>query len=229
MIWKPSFWWLATEIRVFVMMRNLLGDLWLVAAASGSGGDSTGGIQSPTLQDENPRSDLSWLCMAMALLKALFLWVMTFSRVSKVYVRATAALVHYFLLKGIAFGEASLLVLSWWRFTLLLQEIDHCSRTFLFAIFLFWLCASLDVSRLGPAWAEPGESSSQIWRARASSWRQTSQHRQLGSSQLLARSKSRLASQVLETFATCTENYRELFACIFNSISNEIEHPFSHD
>jgi hypothetical protein len=37
-----------------------------------SGGDSTGEVQSPTLQDENLRSGLNWLCLAMTLLKALF-------------------------------------------------------------------------------------------------------------------------------------------------------------
>jgi hypothetical protein len=75
--------------------------------------------------------------------------------------------------------------------------------------------ASLDASRLGPARAEPAESSSQIWRARASSWSQTSQHKKLGSSQVVARSEtSRLASQNLETLDSsrmCTENYLQAF------------------
>jgi hypothetical protein len=37
-----------------------------------SGGDCARGVQSPTLQGENLRSDLNWLCLAMALLKTLF-------------------------------------------------------------------------------------------------------------------------------------------------------------
>jgi hypothetical protein len=37
-----------------------------------SGGDSTGKVQSPTLQGENPRPGLNWLCLAITLLKALF-------------------------------------------------------------------------------------------------------------------------------------------------------------
>jgi hypothetical protein len=39
---------------------------------SASWGDNIGEVQSPTFQGENPRSDLNWLCLAMALLKALF-------------------------------------------------------------------------------------------------------------------------------------------------------------
>jgi hypothetical protein len=37
-----------------------------------SGGDSTGEVQGPTLQGENPRSSLNWSCLAIALLRALF-------------------------------------------------------------------------------------------------------------------------------------------------------------
>lgn len=37
-----------------------------------SGGDNKGEIQSLTFQGENPRSGLNWLCLAMALLEALF-------------------------------------------------------------------------------------------------------------------------------------------------------------
>jgi hypothetical protein len=59
-------------IRVFVAMRILLGDSLLVAVALASGGDSIGEVQSLTLQDENPRSGLNWLCLTMTLLKALF-------------------------------------------------------------------------------------------------------------------------------------------------------------
>jgi hypothetical protein len=37
-----------------------------------SGGNSTGEVQCPTLQGENPRSGLNWLCLAIASLRALF-------------------------------------------------------------------------------------------------------------------------------------------------------------
>jgi hypothetical protein len=102
-------------VWVFVAMENLLHDLWLVAAASASGGDSTGGVQSSTLQGENPRSGLKWLCLAMTLLKALFYeWGVSRGWKPKLYDRATAALVHRFLLGGVAFGEVGFLVLFWW-------------------------------------------------------------------------------------------------------------------
>jgi hypothetical protein len=80
-----------------------------------SGADSTGEVQSPTLQSENPRSGLNWLCLAMTLLKTLFCerglssWCKP-----KIYDRATTVLMCYFLLGGVAFGEARLPVLSWW-------------------------------------------------------------------------------------------------------------------
>jgi hypothetical protein len=38
----------------------------------GNGGDNTGEVQSLIFQNENLRSDLNWLCLAMFLLKALF-------------------------------------------------------------------------------------------------------------------------------------------------------------
>jgi hypothetical protein len=53
-------------------MRILLDDSLLIAAALASGGDSIGEVQSSTLQDENSRSGLNWLCLTMTLLKALF-------------------------------------------------------------------------------------------------------------------------------------------------------------
>jgi hypothetical protein len=61
-----------------------------------SGGDSIGEVQGPTLQGENPRSGLNWLCLAIALLKALFC-------------ERT-----FLLLGGVVFGDIGLLVLSWW-------------------------------------------------------------------------------------------------------------------
>jgi hypothetical protein len=46
-----------------------------------SGADSTGEVQGPTLQGENSRSGLNWLCLAIALLKALFYECGLFSKV----------------------------------------------------------------------------------------------------------------------------------------------------
>jgi hypothetical protein len=46
-----------------------------------SEGDSTGEVQGPALQGVNPRSGLNWLCLAIALLKALFCKHGLFSRV----------------------------------------------------------------------------------------------------------------------------------------------------
>jgi hypothetical protein len=55
----------------------------------------------------------------------------------KVYNRATMALVHYFLLKDVPFGEVGFLVLSWW-FLALLQGIDHCIGTFFLILLPFF-------------------------------------------------------------------------------------------
>jgi hypothetical protein len=52
-------------------MRNWLGDL-ILAAVTDSGGGTIGEVHSLTLQGENPRCGLYWLCLAMTLLKALF-------------------------------------------------------------------------------------------------------------------------------------------------------------
>jgi hypothetical protein len=56
---------------------------WFVTRSSGmeSGGDNIWEVQGPTLQDENPRSGLSWLCLAMSLLKTLFCECGLFSKV----------------------------------------------------------------------------------------------------------------------------------------------------
>ena len=53
-------------------MRNWLREQSL-ASAIVSGGDITGEVHRLILQGENPRSGLHWLCLTMALLKALFL------------------------------------------------------------------------------------------------------------------------------------------------------------
>jgi hypothetical protein len=47
--------------RVFEVMRNLVGDSSLVAAASISGGDNTEEVQSLNFHGKNPRSDLNLL------------------------------------------------------------------------------------------------------------------------------------------------------------------------
>jgi hypothetical protein len=115
MTWKPSFWWLAIVVKVFVAIRNFLGDLWLVAATSASGGSSVRAVQSPALQDENPRSDLNWLCMAIALLKATFCErELYLGWKPMIYDHAMTMLVHRFLPGGIAIREVGLLVLYWW-------------------------------------------------------------------------------------------------------------------
>jgi hypothetical protein len=89
---------------------------WLMTQSSGfvSGGDSTGEVQSPTLQGENPRSGLSWLCLAMILLKALLCERgRSWGWKPKICDRATTVCVHCFLLEGVAFEEAGVLVLFW--------------------------------------------------------------------------------------------------------------------
>jgi hypothetical protein len=79
MVWKLSFWWLAMMVQVFVAMRNLLGDFWIVTTASECGGDNTGEVQSPILQSENPRSSLNfcawqWPCWMHCFVSKNFLW-----------------------------------------------------------------------------------------------------------------------------------------------------------
>jgi hypothetical protein len=93
---------------VFVAIRNLLGDSCLVAAALASGGDNVGEIHSPTLQGKNLKSGLSWLCLTMVLLKALFCerWLSPAWK-PNVYDWMTTTLVHCFLLGGIAWSWIS--------------------------------------------------------------------------------------------------------------------------
>jgi hypothetical protein len=107
----------ATVVWVFVTMRNLLGDSWIVVAASASGGKSTGEVQSPTLQDENPRSDLNWLCLTMTLLKILFCerglspkWKPITYDLN--WWQQRLCTISFF--GGVTIGENELLVLSWW-------------------------------------------------------------------------------------------------------------------
>jgi hypothetical protein len=96
-------------------MRNLLGDLLLIATASASGGDNISEVQSSILQGKNLRSGLNWMCLAMTLLKTLFCERLLFlGWKPKIFDRATMMLVHCFLLKDVTFGEAGLLMLYWW-------------------------------------------------------------------------------------------------------------------
>ena len=60
---------LVMVIGAFVAMRNLLGVSGFIAATC-KWGDNTCEVQGLTF--ENLRSSLNWLCLAMALLKALF-------------------------------------------------------------------------------------------------------------------------------------------------------------
>jgi hypothetical protein len=69
---ETEIWGLVMVVRVLVAMRICLGDLWLGAATSVSGGDNTREVRSLNFQDENSRFGLKWLCLAMVLLKTLF-------------------------------------------------------------------------------------------------------------------------------------------------------------
>jgi hypothetical protein len=80
MTWKPSFRCLAMVVRVFVVMMNLLGDLWLVATASASGGDSTGEVQSYLAKWKSK----VWPYLVVSsngLVECIVLWARTFSSV----------------------------------------------------------------------------------------------------------------------------------------------------
>jgi hypothetical protein len=59
------------EVRISVMLRVLLGILGFTATICKWGG-GTGEVQCFIFQDENPRSNLNWFCLAVVLLKALF-------------------------------------------------------------------------------------------------------------------------------------------------------------
>ena len=97
-------WGLVMVDRVFLVMRNLLGDSWLVAVATTSGGGNIGGVQSLNFQVENPRSGLSCLCLAMVLLKTLFYeFGLSPGWKPMIFDRATTALVHCYFPRGIIF------------------------------------------------------------------------------------------------------------------------------
>jgi hypothetical protein len=111
-----------------------------------SGGDSIGEVQGPTLQGENPRSGLNWLCLAISLLKVLLCGRGLFSRMKpKIYNRAITVLVHCSLLGGIAFWRCWTFGVVLVVLVLLLQGIYHCSGAFSFSVILllFLLCASV--------------------------------------------------------------------------------------
>jgi hypothetical protein len=103
---KAEMWGLAIMVWVFVVMRNLLDDLWLVAAALASEGDNIGIVLSPTFQGKNLRYGLNWLCVTMALLKALFCERGS-SRGWKpmIYDQVTMVLLYRFVLGGVTIKE----------------------------------------------------------------------------------------------------------------------------
>jgi hypothetical protein len=85
---------------------------WFMTRSSGieSRGNNIGEFQLPTLRDKNPRSNFSWLCLAIALFKTLFFckWGLSSGWKPKIYDRVTMTFVYYFLLEGVAFVEAGL-------------------------------------------------------------------------------------------------------------------------
>jgi hypothetical protein len=68
---EGRFGGLAMEVRVSALLRDLLGVL-ILQQQYDSGSGNTCEVQSLTFQDENPRCGINWLCLTMALLKALF-------------------------------------------------------------------------------------------------------------------------------------------------------------
>jgi hypothetical protein len=81
----------------------------------------------------------------MTLLKALFWeWGLSSGWKPKIYDRTTTTLVHCYLFGGVAFGEAKLLVLSWWCYYCCFKEWITVASVFFFVILLaFWLYASV--------------------------------------------------------------------------------------
>jgi hypothetical protein len=65
---------------------------------------------------ENPRCGLNWLCLAMALFKALFLGATTFIQGENLrsMIERRRRLCAVFFLEASFFGELALLVLSRW-------------------------------------------------------------------------------------------------------------------
>jgi hypothetical protein len=66
-----------------------------------------------------------------------------------IYDRAMTALVHYFLLGGVAIGEAGLLVLFWWSFHCCYKELITVAELFFFVILLLLFCMCVSVMPLG--------------------------------------------------------------------------------
>jgi hypothetical protein len=75
-----AIWELAMVAQVLMAMRNWSSDLWLKVAACKWGRLHMRSSQS-SFQDENSTSGLNWLCLAIVLLKALFLRAWAFFRV----------------------------------------------------------------------------------------------------------------------------------------------------
>jgi hypothetical protein len=131
MTWQLRFLGLAMVVQVIMAMRNLLGNLWLVAAASASG----------VTTRENFKV-LSYRVKFQGLTLIDCVWQLPCWRhyfMSEN--RVTTTLLQCFLLGGVAIGEAGLLMLSWW-FVPLLQGLDQCNETFLLCKCIF-LCVYL--------------------------------------------------------------------------------------
>jgi hypothetical protein len=109
---------LVTVVQVFVAMRNLIDDSWLVAAAS-AGDDIIGEVQNPILQGKNLRSCLNWFVYAI---------------LDLIYDRAMMTPVHYFFFEDVAIGEA-----GWCYLDGVCTTIPGLFLFFNFSVFL--LCA----------------------------------------------------------------------------------------
>jgi hypothetical protein len=114
---EAEIWGLVMVVWVMVAMRFWLGDSWLGASTSASGGDNTGEILSVNLQGENPGPTLNligytsrWLCRKHCFMSADFLLGENLWSILK----AMTMLEHRLLLGDVVFGEDEFLMLSWW-------------------------------------------------------------------------------------------------------------------
>jgi hypothetical protein len=126
--WFECGWWWGIGLVIRDLMQRYA-----------SGGDCAGGVHCPTLQDKNPRSGLNcawqWPCWRHCFVSKDFL--------------------HGENLRSMIGRRRCLWLFPYWRswtsgvvlvvVVLLLQEIDHCSGTFLFcnSSSVFLLCASV--------------------------------------------------------------------------------------
>jgi hypothetical protein len=110
---------------------------WFVTCCSDmvSGGDRE--VQGLTLEGENPRSGLNWLCLTK---RHYFVSADFFSRWKPtVYDRATTVLVHCSLLRGVAFWTCWTFGVILVVLVLMLQGIYQCSGAFSFSVIhFFW-------------------------------------------------------------------------------------------